>query len=366
MVSFPAIAPVYPASEGTSLPESKILLGDGYKRLLSFGLNTVKPEWRLEWLVNQSSADAIDLFLQSCADNSEFFQWQPPDSSSELNWKCEEWSVEQQAYNVYSIKATFKRIFEISMLTLSPAPEICQGEGDGFGDWEIIIPEIGSPYINSTVTAPPVLPCSGAALQWYRNGVPIVGATGSTYTLTSADAGQAITLGYDCPGDLPGGTGISTPIYPIPYPWENYDGTEIIFDTPGMFRVKFDVYSNFTVYECGTSTARTGEYVPLYRTEPGFAHPQVTGFKMVGPAVKNQTGICYSPSTSGGYAAGAPYVLIYGTWYLIINGYYGWTNDAGISWGPQGYSPEPRGIVQHLPVEMTFNGQPVYAPLPAN
>lgn len=128
MVSFPAIAPVYPASEGTLLPESKILLGDGYKRLLSFGLNTVKPEWRLEWLVNQSSADAIDLFLQSCADNSEFFQWQPPDASSELNWKCEEWSVEQQAYDLYSIKATFKRIFELSINQLIPTIDTCTND----------------------------------------------------------------------------------------------------------------------------------------------------------------------------------------------------------------------------------------------
>ena len=40
--------------------------------------------------------------------------------------------------------------------------------------------------------------------QWYRGGVPISGATGSTYTLTDADAGKAVWVkvtanksGYD-------------------------------------------------------------------------------------------------------------------------------------------------------------------------
>lgn len=366
MATFPSIAPIHSLNKTIAPDRNRTKLGDGYLDTHKFSLNTNKPEWQLEWLVDLADASTIDAFLRTQANGGSFFEWTSPDSSTLGAWRCNEWELEQLGPEVYRISAAFKQVFEIDITTLISVPAICQEEYCGFdyGNWEIITPA-DPPYINSTVSAPPALPCTGVSYQWYRNGVPISGATSSTYTLTGADNGQAITLGYDCPGDLPGGTGISAPVYPIPYPWENYDGTEIIFDAPGMFSVKFDVYSNFTLYECGTSTARAGEYVPLYRTEPGFAHPQVTGFKMVGPAIKNQTGICYSPSTGGGYAAGSPYVQIYGTWYLIISGYYGWTNDAGISWGPQGYSPEPRGIVQHLPVEMTFNGQPVYAPLPS-
>lgn len=120
MTTFPSIAPVYPASKGSAAELSGVQLGDGYKARYSFGLNNTKPEWRLEWLVDQNSAEAIDLFLQSCADSAEFFQWQPPDSSFELNWKCEEWSIEQQSYDLYSIKATFEQVFELSISALAP------------------------------------------------------------------------------------------------------------------------------------------------------------------------------------------------------------------------------------------------------
>lgn len=119
MTTFPSIAPVYPASKGSAAELSGVQLGDGYKARYSFGLNNTKPEWRLEWLVDQISSDAIDLFLQSCADSAEFFQWKPPDSASELNWRCDEWTVEQQSYDLYSVKATFKRAFEPSIITLT-------------------------------------------------------------------------------------------------------------------------------------------------------------------------------------------------------------------------------------------------------
>lgn len=372
MTTFPSIAPVYPASKGSAAELSGVQLGDGYKARYSFGLNNTKPEWRLEWLVDQISSDAIDLFLQSCADNAEFFQWKPPDSSSELNWRCDEWTVEQQSYNLYSVKATFKRAFEVSMLTLSSAPAICQEEYCGFdyGNWEIIIPEIGdppfSPYINSTVTAPPVLPCYGATLQWYRNGVPIVGATGSTYTLTSADAGQAITLGYDCPGDLPGGSGISAPIYPISYPWEKWDGSPIYFGSPGLFSFAIDVYANFDIYQCGTNNIQAGEHISLYRTYT-FSHPAVISFRLNGEAVRNQSGICYPANQPGGYGAGTPIVELYNPGNALVVDWIFWNGDAGISWGPPVIMQfEPRGVASHVVVNATFNGQPVYAPLPAN
>lgn len=365
MASFPSVPPKYSASKDFSSPINKVLLGDGYERSLNFGLNSFVQEWQLEWLVDQSVSAAIDGFLQSCSDSGDFFQWQPPDSNSELNWRCDEWTVEQLQPFTYRISASFRRVFELSAPLLTSALTICQEEYCGFdyGNWEIIV--TGSPYINSTVSAPPELPCTGVSYQWYRNGVAIAGATLSTYTLVGADNGQAITLGYDCPGESPGGTGISAAIYPIPYPWENYDGSDIIFSTPGVFSVKFDVYANFGVYQCNQSSAMFGESFPLYRTQPGFSSANVTGFKMSGPAVRNQTGICYPVGGSGSYAAGTPYARVNGNWINLINGSYGWTQDAGVAWGPTGYSLEPRGIAQHLPVEMTFNGQPVYAPLPA-
>lgn len=60
-----------------------------------------------------------------------------------------------------------------------------------------------TPVISGTATVGDMLNAAGAAwtpssastgYQWLRNGDPIAGATGSTYTLTSADAGQKISV----------------------------------------------------------------------------------------------------------------------------------------------------------------------------
>lgn len=120
MASFPSVPPKYSASKDFSSPVSKAALGDGYEQSLNFGLNSFSQEWRLEWSVDQSVSAVIDGFLQSCADSGDFFQWQPPDSNSELNWRCDEWTVEQQSYDLYSISANFRRVFELSTISLSP------------------------------------------------------------------------------------------------------------------------------------------------------------------------------------------------------------------------------------------------------
>jgi phage-related protein len=128
MTLFPSFSPLYSSPKSSSTSELNILFGDGYKKSFGFGLNRVAPEWQLEWLIDQSTADIIDGFLQTSADNAEFFQWQPPDSSYELNWRCDEWSVELANYNLYRIQATFIQVFELSIPTFAPVLADCASD----------------------------------------------------------------------------------------------------------------------------------------------------------------------------------------------------------------------------------------------
>lgn len=114
MATFPAIDPVTPAPKEVEPTGTKMLLGDGYEVALRFGLNNVRPEWRLKWEVRETDAVQIDTFLQARANAGEAFDWQPPDSASALRWRCEEWTVTQEVHNWYSLTATFKRVFELS------------------------------------------------------------------------------------------------------------------------------------------------------------------------------------------------------------------------------------------------------------
>lgn len=128
MTLFPSIAPIQPATEATSPFASKLLLGDGYERALRFGLNTSRPEWQLEWLVDGVQALVIDGFLQDQADAGTFFQWQPPDAGTPLNWRCDEWTVEQRTAIEFSVKATFRRVYELSLIQVTPAEASCNND----------------------------------------------------------------------------------------------------------------------------------------------------------------------------------------------------------------------------------------------
>jgi len=114
MATFPAILPVTPAPKQSEPLSTKMLFGDGYEVSLRFGLNNLRPEWRLTWEVRESDATQIDTFLQARADAGEAFDWQPPDASAAQRWRCEEWTVSQQVYNWFNVTATFKRVFELS------------------------------------------------------------------------------------------------------------------------------------------------------------------------------------------------------------------------------------------------------------
>lgn len=308
MTTFPSIAPIYPASKGSTIELSSLQLGDGYKTRYSFSLNNTKPEWKLEWLVDQNSSDAIDLFLQSCADNAEFFQWQPPDSSSELNWKCEEWSIEQQSYNLYSIKATFKRVFELSINQLSGVSTICEEVycDQNYGTIPILPDLPGAPSVGSTVSI--AEPCAGAAYQWKRNGLPILGATQRTYTIIQADYNQNITVAYTCP-TYGSPTAETAPIVPVLPPWYYESSWPPVGSNPvewpdcsTTIEVTVNTETNWEVIYCDNDSLHNAAHGTGTAT---ITLPDVCGFQLLTLYVNDSSG-CYSPP-AGAYAIGKFY-----------------------------------------------------------
>lgn len=148
MATFPAIPPIHPASKASSPLSSRLLFGDGYERSVRFGLNSVRPEWQLEWLVDGVGADIIDGFLQAEAANG--FDWQPPDASVPIRWRCDEWTVEPQSAVTFSVKATFRRVFEPASIALTPVATLCPDDELCLQGYE----DVGSDFWVSKITAP--------------------------------------------------------------------------------------------------------------------------------------------------------------------------------------------------------------------
>lgn len=125
MAVFPPYDPVYSASKNSEAKRQTSKLGDGYESSVVFGLNRIRPEWTLQWVVEKEIAEQIEGFLQARADAAETFEWQPPDSSSLQKWKCEEWVVSEETYGVLKIDATFIKVFELSVVEVIPTPSEC-------------------------------------------------------------------------------------------------------------------------------------------------------------------------------------------------------------------------------------------------
>lgn len=128
MAVFPSINPVYSAPKNSELKRQSILLGDGYESSLLFGLNPVQTKWDLTWEVEEEQAVIIESFLQARADDADWFDWTPPDSSFAQRFRCDEWTVEQSQPFTYRISASFRRAFEYAVPSLAALPTDCPSD----------------------------------------------------------------------------------------------------------------------------------------------------------------------------------------------------------------------------------------------
>lgn len=140
MNNFPSIEPIYAITKDSSPLKGKTQLGDGYQKRVSFGLNTIKPVWSVEWAVSPEDASTINLFLKDRAMDGEWFYWAPPDSDVPLKWRCDEWTANNQATRFVRINASFRQVLEMETIEIERAAAVCaedfcggSGEGGGGG-----------------------------------------------------------------------------------------------------------------------------------------------------------------------------------------------------------------------------------------
>lgn len=112
MSTFPDYKPVYSANKSSSPKRRTVKFGDGYEQRLTFGLNQNPKEWRLTFDIFDEDADIIESFLNSRADDSQSFDWIPPDSVTSYKWVCETWDREMYDFQRSKISATFRQVFE--------------------------------------------------------------------------------------------------------------------------------------------------------------------------------------------------------------------------------------------------------------
>jgi len=90
----------------------KAKFGDGYEQRVQFGINNNPQTWTLNF-VNRDDTETnqIDAFLQARR-AVEAFTWTPPRSSTAIRVVCDSWSIDAVKYNLNSVSATFRQVFE--------------------------------------------------------------------------------------------------------------------------------------------------------------------------------------------------------------------------------------------------------------
>lgn len=103
----------YGYSKQTQFKTRKTQFNDGYEQRVAFGLNTQPQVYSLTFSnrVN-TEADAIEQFLQA-RNGVESFDWTPPQGGSAIKVVCDDPPERTPvAYNLNTIRATFRQVFE--------------------------------------------------------------------------------------------------------------------------------------------------------------------------------------------------------------------------------------------------------------
>lgn len=90
----------------------RVKFGDGYEQRIQFGINNNPQVWSLTFKNRDASeATAIDAFLADKAAVYAFY-WTPPGSTTQIAVVCDSWSMEAVKYNLYTVTATFRQVFQ--------------------------------------------------------------------------------------------------------------------------------------------------------------------------------------------------------------------------------------------------------------
>lgn len=112
MSTLPSIDITYNISKKTDAHILEAKLGDGYSQRAADGINAIRDEWGLEWVVNNTDADTLTDFFEARGGH-ESFDWTPSGESVSKKWTCKSWSKNPIGIDTWSISATLKQEFDL-------------------------------------------------------------------------------------------------------------------------------------------------------------------------------------------------------------------------------------------------------------
>jgi phage-related protein len=112
MATFPDIDPTYGIAKTSAPIVRTARFGDGYEQRVTLGIQQNPKEWSMQWVnLSETNADTIEDFLNARA-GVESFDWTPPDETTSYKWVCQQWSKTITNYEICTINATFRQVFE--------------------------------------------------------------------------------------------------------------------------------------------------------------------------------------------------------------------------------------------------------------
>jgi phage-related protein len=109
--------PSFNSSESSKPRISKAQFGDGYEQRIRMGCQTDPKTWQLEFNNRTNlERDEIRAFLESRG-GAEAFNWTTPWGQTDRKWVCEEWNIDPSNCNNNQIRATFRQVYDWSLIT---------------------------------------------------------------------------------------------------------------------------------------------------------------------------------------------------------------------------------------------------------
>ena len=113
MANFPSIEPSFPVKKISNPNIRTVKFADGYEHRILFGLNQNPKVFSLTWKnLSETDSDTIETFLDARADDGASFTYTPPNESSAMQFKCQNWDKNMDFPNRATINATFTQVFE--------------------------------------------------------------------------------------------------------------------------------------------------------------------------------------------------------------------------------------------------------------
>jgi phage-related protein len=106
---------VKPRLRATTMPEW------GIEQRVTRGQNQTGPEYNLRWVLRPIEANTLDFFLEEQSKGGDWFRWTPPGGTGG-RFRCEKWTKQVTACNIWEIQATFKEVFAFNLPLMGPYP----------------------------------------------------------------------------------------------------------------------------------------------------------------------------------------------------------------------------------------------------